>query len=77
MSELYAKLLAEARTAYEVWARQRMALVAALELHKPYESRHWGICCQCCSNPEDDDPVFGEYPCETVRVIAEALGVTG
>lgn len=52
------------------------ALRAVVELHQPYESRHWGICCRCCCNPEDDNPGFGPYPCDTIEVISSALGVT-
>jgi len=76
VSELYERLLAEAHTAYEIWAPEypaaklgalRIALVAVLELHKPRPCsrpcslRHEHVMCTECGG--------------TVRAIARALDV--
>jgi hypothetical protein len=50
------------------------ALTAVLELHKPEVGTIWPDgrrSWQCAA-----EAVYREYPCETVKVIAAALGVT-
>ena len=42
------------------------ALRAVVELHKPYESKNYGLLCRGC----DEDP---NYPCGTIRAIEKEL----
>jgi hypothetical protein len=55
------------------------AVIAVLELHPrvavmPGTTAVW-VCGQCYKIGGDKVPVFTAYPCRTVRVIAEKLGV--
>jgi hypothetical protein len=43
-----------------------LALRAVVELHKPYESKSYGLLCKHC----DEDP---SYPCGTIQEIESAL----
>ena len=71
-SALIAKYDAEHEDAY--WLG-RAILEVVLERHKPIEgTRHKPIVCGCAL--EADDPYAAwEYPCPTMRAIAEKLGV--
>ena len=55
------------------------ALRAVLELHKPRHGFGTTICEGCSDDPDDGwaehpDVMFMEYPCPTVRTIADTLG---
>jgi hypothetical protein len=68
VSDLYERLLTEARKAYEVWAppnaapalgRLRLAVLAALETHNPHDGRctecvEW---CDCLDGVETSDVI--------------------
>lgn len=47
------------------------ALRAVLDLHKPRDWHGKNICDACS---ETEDSLFMEYPCPTVRAVADALG---
>lgn len=80
---LYSQLLAEAGQPYHIWApesaaaaiaRRELAVITALQLHKP-EFFGGVIACLACS-PGMPPPLLVEWKdCQTVRVIASALGV--
>ena len=86
MSDLHAQLLrwfepgADRGDLEDAIAHGEAALLAAIKVHAPVQHQHYGVLCGECSYLEsgqgfDDVLRFVAEPCNTLRAIAEQLGI--
>lgn len=85
MSDLHARLLAEIQMhdddaeGFSTVPTLTAALRAVVELHTPFQRSMLTAACRACSTPVHTQPgrytAVVNWPCSTIRVVAEALGV--